>query len=77
MRVVKEDHRQIVGQDLLELRVDRGALGLIGGGYANPDWLAAELANLEQLSRFAVEETGLGRYEDKLGKNRLVAEKTL
>ena len=36
----------------------------------------AVLANNEQLSRFAVEETGLGRYEDKLGKNRLVAEKT-
>lgn len=34
------------------------------------------LANLEQLSRFAVEETGLGRYEDKLNKNRLVADKT-
>jgi acyl-CoA reductase-like NAD-dependent aldehyde dehydrogenase len=34
------------------------------------------LANLEALSRFAVEETGLGRYEDKLNKNRLVADKT-
>ena len=34
------------------------------------------LANLEALSRFAVEETGLGRYQDKLAKNRLVAEKT-
>jgi acyl-CoA reductase-like NAD-dependent aldehyde dehydrogenase len=34
------------------------------------------LANNEALSRYAVEETGLGRYEDKLGKNRLVAEKT-
>jgi aldehyde dehydrogenase len=32
--------------------------------------------NLEALSRYAVEETGLGRYEDKLGKNRLVMEKT-
>ena len=37
---------------------------------------AVTLANLELLSRYAVEETGLGRYEDKLGKNRLVAEKT-
>jgi aldehyde dehydrogenase len=37
---------------------------------------AVTLANLEQLSQFAVEETGLGRYADKLGKNRLVAEKT-
>ncbi|MEZ4401684.1 MAG: aldehyde dehydrogenase family protein [Kofleriaceae bacterium] len=34
------------------------------------------LANLELLARYAVEETGLGRYEDKLNKNRLVAEKT-
>ncbi|MBP6627906.1 MAG: aldehyde dehydrogenase EutE [Kofleriaceae bacterium] len=34
------------------------------------------LANLEALSRYAVEETGLGRYQDKLAKNRLVAEKT-
>ena len=37
---------------------------------------AATLANNELLSRYAVEETGLGRYEDKLAKNRLVAEKT-
>jgi len=36
----------------------------------------AVLANNEQLSRYACEETGLGRYEDKLAKNRLVAEKT-
>ncbi|MGE0867730.1 MAG: aldehyde dehydrogenase family protein [Kofleriaceae bacterium] len=36
----------------------------------------AVLSNNEQLSRYAVEETGLGRYEDKLAKNRLVAEKT-
>src|ERR1700754_3446539 len=34
------------------------------------------LANNDALSRYAVEETGLGRYEDKLNKNRLVAEKT-
>jgi acyl-CoA reductase-like NAD-dependent aldehyde dehydrogenase len=34
------------------------------------------LANNELLSRYAVEETGLGRYEDKLSKNRLVAEQT-
>jgi acyl-CoA reductase-like NAD-dependent aldehyde dehydrogenase len=34
------------------------------------------LANLENLARYAVEETGLGRYTDKLAKNRLVAEKT-
>ena len=34
------------------------------------------LANNEALARYAVEETGLGRYEDKLSKNRLVAEKT-
>jgi aldehyde dehydrogenase len=37
---------------------------------------AVTLANLEALSRYAVEETGLGRYHDKLAKNRLVAEKT-
>ena len=37
---------------------------------------AVTLANNELLARYAVEETGLGRYEDKLGKNRLVAEKT-
>lgn len=36
----------------------------------------ATLANLRDLARFAVEETGLGRFEDKLGKNTLVAEKT-
>lgn len=36
----------------------------------------AVLANNEALSRYAVEETGLGRYEDKLAKNQLVAEKT-
>ena len=36
----------------------------------------AVLANNDALSRYAVEETGLGRYEDKLNKNRLVAEKT-
>lgn len=34
------------------------------------------LANNEALARYAVEETGLGRYEDKLEKNRLVAIKT-
>ena len=34
------------------------------------------LANNDALSRYAVEETGLGRYEDKLSKNKLVAEKT-
>ena len=34
------------------------------------------LANLDKLARYAVEETGLGRYTDKLAKNRLVAEKT-
>jgi acyl-CoA reductase-like NAD-dependent aldehyde dehydrogenase len=34
------------------------------------------IANNEALSRYAVEETGLGRYEDKLSKNKLVAEKT-
>ena len=33
-------------------------------------------AHVEDLSRFAVEETGLGRYEDKLGKNALVIDKT-
>jgi aldehyde dehydrogenase len=32
--------------------------------------------HLEDLARFAVEETGLGRYEDKLKKNTLVIEKT-
>ncbi len=36
----------------------------------------AVLANNEALSQAAVDETGLGRYEDKLAKNRLVAEKT-
>lgn len=37
---------------------------------------AAILCNLETLARMAVDETGLGRYEDKLNKNRLVATKT-
>src|SRR6185503_9861675 len=32
--------------------------------------------NLRELAQYAVEETGLGRFEDKLGKNRLVMEKT-
>jgi aldehyde dehydrogenase len=36
----------------------------------------AVLANNAALARYAVEETGLGRYEDKLAKNKLVAEKT-
>ena len=36
----------------------------------------AVLASNEALSRHAVEETGLGRYEDKLAKNQLVAGKT-
>jgi acyl-CoA reductase-like NAD-dependent aldehyde dehydrogenase len=34
------------------------------------------LASLEPLSRLAVEETGLGRVEDKILKNRLVTERT-
>ncbi len=36
----------------------------------------AVLGNVERLSRLAVDETGLGRYEDKLSKNALVATKT-
>jgi acyl-CoA reductase-like NAD-dependent aldehyde dehydrogenase len=36
----------------------------------------AVLANNDALSRYTIEETGLGRYEDKLAKNKLVAEKT-
>lgn len=32
--------------------------------------------HVEELSRMAVDETGLGRYEDKLSKNRLVIDKT-
>ena len=36
----------------------------------------AVLTNNDALSRYACEETGLGRYEDKLAKNKLVAEKT-
>ena len=34
------------------------------------------IASLETLSRLAVEETGLGRVQDKILKNRLVAERT-
>lgn len=34
------------------------------------------LANLEFLSRLARDETGMGRVEDKINKNRLVAEQT-
>ena len=34
------------------------------------------LDRLEEMSQSAVEETGLGRYDDKLVKNRLAAEKT-
>lgn len=37
---------------------------------------ATVIANLERLSRLAVEETGLGRFEHKMLKNRLAAEKT-
>lgn len=37
---------------------------------------AATLSELENISRLAVQESGLGRYEDKLAKNRLVAERT-
>jgi len=36
----------------------------------------AVIDNLEQLSRMAVEETGFGRVEDKMAKNRLAAEMT-
>ena len=36
----------------------------------------AVLSNNEALSQYAVDETGLGRFEDKVAKNRLVAEKT-
>jgi aldehyde dehydrogenase len=36
----------------------------------------ALLGQLEAISRLAVDETGLGRVEDKILKNRLVAEKT-
>ena len=36
----------------------------------------ATLAALPQMARMAVDETGLGRYEDKIEKNRLVANKT-
>jgi acyl-CoA reductase-like NAD-dependent aldehyde dehydrogenase len=36
---------------------------------------AAMLANAERLARMANEETGLGRYEDKVVKNRLVTTK--
>lgn len=32
--------------------------------------------HVEELSALAIEETGLGRYEDKLSKNRLVIDKT-
>ena len=32
--------------------------------------------HVEELSKLAVDETGLGRYEDKLSKNRLVIDKT-
>jgi acyl-CoA reductase-like NAD-dependent aldehyde dehydrogenase len=34
------------------------------------------LDSLHEMARFAVDETGLGRYTDKIEKNRLVAEKT-
>jgi acyl-CoA reductase-like NAD-dependent aldehyde dehydrogenase len=34
------------------------------------------LSELETISQMAVEETGLGRYADKIAKNRLVANKT-
>lgn len=37
---------------------------------------AALHKHVEELSRIAVEETGLGRFEDKLSKNRLVIDKT-
>ena len=36
----------------------------------------AALDNLENLAQIAVDETGMGRFEDKIKKNRLVAEKT-
>jgi aldehyde dehydrogenase len=32
--------------------------------------------HLRELAGYAVEETGLGRFEDKIGKNKLVADKT-
>lgn len=36
----------------------------------------ATYAHIPELARYAVEETGLGRYDDKLAKNKLVADKT-
>ena len=37
---------------------------------------AVTLQHLEELARYAHEETGLGRIEDKIGKNRIAATKT-
>src|SRR5437763_1253909 len=37
---------------------------------------AALTGQLDALARIAVDETGLGRYEDKILKNRLVIDKT-
>ncbi|MCH8054062.1 MAG: aldehyde dehydrogenase family protein, partial [Planctomycetes bacterium] len=54
---------------------------LMGMTLAKRDEMVASIrqriaANYENLSRMAHEETGLGRVEDKIRKNRLVNEKT-
>jgi acyl-CoA reductase-like NAD-dependent aldehyde dehydrogenase len=55
--------------EFAEVSLER-RLGIIGA------MRRAALAHAEQLSRMAVEETGLGRVEDKVRKNTLVATRT-
>ncbi len=55
---------------------DLVALGLAVRVAVVESMRRACLENLESLARLAVEETGLGRVEDKVAKNRLVAERT-
>lgn len=55
--------------------------GFVGLSVATRKKIIAEVRNtmrahVDELSRLAVEETGLGRYEDKRNKNLLVIEKT-
>lgn len=53
-----------------------GAMPLEARGRIIEAMRRAALANVEQLARMAVDETGLGRYEHKLIKNRLAIAKT-
>ncbi len=59
-----------------EAQVQLAAAGLEVRNHAIRAIRKFTLSHLETLSRMAVEETTFGRFEDKIGKNRLAATKT-